>query len=86
MKSDLKKSEFLKSFYNLFVFGCLFTVIKMIFYGEENIEIRLLNLVTYVFKGHVKIIKIYMMEFNVSTLNRLKIMGFCKYKVYKVNT
>ena len=37
-------------------------------------------------KGHVKIIKIYMMEFNVSTLNRLKIMGFCKYKVYKVNT
>ena len=40
------------------------------------IEIRLCNRMTYVFKGHVKIVKIYVMKFNVSILNRLKIMGF----------
>ena len=41
------------------------------------IEIRLCNLLTYIFKGHVKIVKIlYMVKFNVSILNRLKIMGF----------
>ena len=40
------------------------------------IEVRLNNLTTYVFKGHVKIVKIYMVKFNVSILNRLKIMGF----------
>ena len=40
------------------------------------LEIRLRNLMTYVFKGHVKIVKIYMVKFNVSNLNRLKIMGF----------
>ena len=40
------------------------------------IEIRLCNLMAYVFKGHVKIVKIYMVKFNVSTLNRLKIMFF----------
>ena len=40
------------------------------------IEIRLCNLMTYVFKGHVKIVKIYMAKFNVSILNRLKIMAF----------
>ena len=45
------------------------------------IEIRLCNL-TYVFKGHVKLAKIYMVKFHVSILNKLKIMGFCKYKVY----
>ena len=28
------------------------------FYGEENIEIRLSNLITCVFKGHVKIVTI----------------------------
>ena len=37
------------------------------------IENRLCNLSTYVFKGHVKIVKIY--KFNV-ILNRLEIMGF----------
>ena len=31
---------------------------------------------TYIFKGHVKFAKIYMVKFNVSILNRLKIMGF----------
>ena len=40
------------------------------------IEIILRNLMTYVFKEHVKIVKIYMVKFNVSILNRLKIMGF----------
>ena len=39
------------------------------------IQIRLCNL-TYFFKGHVKFTKIYMVKFNVSILNRLKIMGF----------
>ena len=39
------------------------------------IEIRLRNLITYVFKGYVKIIKIDMVKFHVSVLNRLKIMG-----------
>ena len=40
------------------------------------IEIRLCNPITHIFKGHVKIVKIYMMKFNVSILNRLKIMVF----------
>ena len=40
------------------------------------IEIRLCNPITYNFKGHVKIVKTYMVKFNVSILNRLKIMGF----------
>ena len=63
---DLKNSEFLKGFFNLFVFGLLFTT--MIFCGEENIifiEVRFRNLMTYVFKGHVKIANIYMVKFNV---------------------
>ena len=45
------------------------------------IEIRLGNLMTYVFRGHVKIVKIFVVNFNVSILNRLKIMDFCKYKI-----
>ena len=40
------------------------------------IEITLCNLTKYVFKGHVKIVKIYMVKLNVSILNRLKIMDF----------
>ena len=40
------------------------------------IEIRLCNPMRYIFKGHVKIVQIYMVEFNVSTLNRLQVMGF----------
>ena len=40
------------------------------------IEVRLCNLTTYVFKGHVKIVKIYMVKFNASMLNRFKIMFF----------
>ena len=38
------------------------------------IEIRLYNPMTYVFKGHAKILKNYMVKFNVSILIRLKIM------------
>ena len=40
------------------------------------IEIRFCNPMTYIFKAHVKIVKIYMVKFNVSILNGLKIMGF----------
>ena len=41
------------------------------------IEIRLCNLtMTYVFKGYVKFVKMYMMKSNVSILKRLKIMSF----------
>ena len=40
------------------------------------IEIRLCNLTTYVSKGHLKIVKIYMVKFHISILNTLKIMGF----------
>ena len=39
------------------------------------IEIKLCNPMTYVFKGHFKIVKINMVKFNVSILIRLKIMG-----------
>ena len=46
------------------------------------IEIRLCNQMMYVFKGHIKIVKKYMLKFNVSILKRLKIMVFGKYKVY----
>ena len=38
------------------------------------IEITLCNPIAYVFKGHVKIIKILVMKFNVSFLNKLEIM------------
>ena len=40
------------------------------------IEIRLCNTMTYIFTAHVKIIKIYMVKFNISILNRLKIMAY----------
>ena len=40
------------------------------------IEVGVCNLTAYVFKGHVKIVKIYMVKFNASMLNRLKIMFF----------
>ena len=46
------------------------------------IEIRLCNPMTFVFKGQVKLIKIYLVKFNVSVLNKLEIIFFCKYKVY----
>ena len=39
------------------------------------IEIRLYNLMTFGFKGKVKIIKIYMVKFNELIVNRLKVMA-----------
>ena len=38
---------------------------------KRFIEIRLVNLMVYVFKGHVKFLKIYMVKLNVSILKRL---------------
>ena len=49
------------------------------------IEIRLRNPITYDFKGHVKIVEIYMVKFNVSILNRLKIMDFFVNVNYNIN-
>ena len=46
------------------------------------IEIRLCSPMMHIFKGDVKIVKIYMVKFNVSILNRLKVIFFCKDKVY----
>ena len=46
------------------------------------IEIRLCNPITYDFKGHVKVVEIYIVKFNVSILNRLKIMDFFVCKLY----
>ena len=40
------------------------------------IAVGLCNLMTYVFKGHVNIVKIYMVNFNVSVFNGRKIMDF----------
>ena len=47
------------------------------------IEIGLCNPMTYDFKEHAKMVEIYMVKFNVLTLNRLKMMGFiviCHFK------
>ena len=46
-------------------------MVKKMFIG-----IGLCNPMTYVFKRHMKIVKIYLVKFNVSILNRLKIMVF----------
>ena len=39
---------------------------------KMSIEIRLCNPMTYIFKGHVEIVKIYMVKFNVLILNNGK--------------
>ena len=49
------------------------------------IEISSCNLTTYVFKRHVKIVIIYMAKFNVSLLNRLKIVGFLEIQSKCIN-
>ena len=60
-------------------FGFLFAITIKIYdlswstVKKMFIENRLCNLSTYVFKGHVEIVKIY--KFNV-ILNRIEIMGF----------
>ena len=62
----------------IYLFSAVSLMIKKMFIG-----IGLCNPMTYVFKRHMKIVKIYLVKFNVSILNRLKIMGFfCKFKVY----
>ena len=49
----------------------------MIFYSEVcSLKLDLYNPMTYVFKVHVKIVKIYMVKFNVSILNMPKMMDF----------
>ena len=61
-----------------FVFGCLFTIVKKnndLSVKKMFIEIKC-NRMTYAFKGHVNIVKIYMVKFNVSVLKWLKIMVF----------
>ena len=40
------------------------------------IEIKLCDPMTFGFRGHIKVVEIYMVKFNVSILNRLKIMRF----------
>ena len=61
-------------------FICLFTIKRktMIFISVKKIfiEIRLCNRMRHVFKGHVKMVKIYMVKFNASILKRLKTMVF----------
>ena len=62
MTLDLKKSEFLKGFFNLFFSGFLFTIIKknydLLWSKKMLIEIRLYNLMTYmVLKGMSKSLK-----------------------------
>ena len=49
----------------------IFTAVKKMF-----IKIRLCNRMTYVLKGHIKIIEIYMVKFNVLILKRRKIKAF----------
>ena len=58
---------------NLFVFRCLFTMIKKsdLLVKKMFFEIRLWNQM-YIFKDHVKIVQIYMVKFNVSILNGVK--------------
>ena len=49
------------------------------------IGIGLCNAMMYVFKGHVKVVKIYMVKFNVSIFNRLKIMVFLEIQSVYIN-
>ena len=46
------------------------------------IEIKLCNPMMHVFKEYVKVVKICMLKFNISILNRLKIVGFFVNKKY----
>ena len=70
------------------MFSALFTIIKKsndLSVKKMFTEIRLCNRMTYVFKGHVKIVKIYMVKFNVSILKRLKIMVFWQIQSIYIN-
>ena len=49
----------------------------MIFYSEDVfMKLDLCNPMTYMFKVHVKMVKIYMVRFDVAILNRLNIIDF----------
>ena len=69
-------------FYYIFVFGCLFTI-DYDLYGEVcSLKLDIMQSNDVFFKGHVKIVKIYMVKFNVSVLHRLRITVFSNYKLY----
>ena len=71
-KTSVKSCFWLSLCFSILVFGCLFTVIKKSYDFSVNkmfIEIRLS-------KGHVKVVKICMLKFNVSILKKLKKMFF----------
>ena len=70
-------SVFIEIGYCLSLYNYKENLWSFMIYFEENVHWNWLpNLTTYVFKGHVKMVKIYMLKFNVSILNSLKIMGF----------
>ena len=66
-------------FSNLFVFRSFFTVMKKnydLFWWRKCL-LKLDHVIQWRnFKGHAKIVEIYMVQFNVSILSRLKTMGF----------
>ena len=51
----------------------------------KKIELGLRNLKTYDFKKHVKIVTIHMVKFNVSILNRIKIMSLLEIQSKYIN-
>ena len=54
--------------------------------SKQVTEMRVCNRMTYIFKDHIKIVKIYMVKFNVSILNRLKTIFFVNTKyIHKCN-
>ena len=59
-----------KSIFNLYLFSAfslqLWRKSTIFMVKKMSIQITLCNLMTYVFKGHIKIIKIYMVKFIVS--------------------
>ena len=73
------KSEFFKGFINFICFWLSLYNYKEKLWSfmvkKMFIDTRLCNRMTC-FKGHVEIVKIYIVQFNVPILNRLKIMGF----------
>lgn len=98
LKLDLNKSEFLKRFFLKFICFWLsiynyieqtwsFMVIKMF------IEIRLGNLMAYAFRGHLKIVKIFVVNLSLLKHNQngfekfIKVKWFCLINTKKgINT
>ena len=78
-------------FSNLFVFDCLFTIIKknydLLWWRKFLLKLGY-GIQWHDFKVHVKIVEIYMVKFNVSIWNRLKIMELfvnAKWIIHKYN-